>query len=89
MIMISLIWMVFGIIGTSVIFYDDLQTRLRHLNEADLTVGEIVLYTGLSFFGPIIFYFAFRLTNIGARFMKYFDNLIEKIANIKVYTIRK
>lgn len=83
------LWFLFGIIGAGIIFYEDLQVRMQWVDEADLTLGEAMFYTGLALFGPITFYFALRLTDTGGQFMKHFDALVVAIADLKVYTFRK
>lgn len=84
-----ILWFLFGIIGAGIIFYEDLKVRMQWVDEADITLGEALFYIALSLFGPIVFYFALKMTDTGGQFMKHFDALVVAIADLKVYTFKK
>jgi len=81
-------WFLMGIVGTAIIFQDDLRTR-TNWDDADLTVGQLLTYLFMTLGGPAMLFWALRDTKFLELLMEQFGNLVWRIVDTKVYTFKK
>jgi hypothetical protein len=81
-------WLVLGMIGASMIFYEDLRDRLKW-GDAEIDLGEIVVYFAMSCLGPFMFFLAIRETKFLEILLELFGEVVSRLSDIKVYTFKK
>jgi hypothetical protein len=79
---LALIWVLCGLLGSAIIFYDDLQTRLRHNEVVYITLGEALTYFAFCLLGPLWLWFVVRQMDVD------FDDWVGKVLDYRIWTFK-
>jgi hypothetical protein len=83
------IWLLSGFIGSAIIFYADLKTRLQWDEEFTLSLGDLIAYLFLGLLGPVVLYNAFKEFGILESLASVVEDIASKFNDVNIWTFKK